>query len=510
MKKLPNLLIVDDVETNLFLLTSIINGLELNLISALSGVEALKKTAGLELALAIIDVRMPNMSGYELALKLNEERNENKVPIIFLTANYFNDAEMFKGYEAGAVDFLFKPFPKAILISKINVFLDLHIQKQTIAENSMLLKKSEFELNKSNLALQKSEKKYRSYIDNAPDGIFVSDDTGKIIEVNEAVCRITGYTRETLLDLSVSELVSEEMLEEGLAHFRKRLKKQALESDLMFRHCNGTNRWWSMEVVKLSQTRFIGFVKDITDSKKAQEELKNSLEQLRLLTQHVEKVREDERGSISRELHDQLGQSLTAVTIELGIIRQMVRDSDVLVKVNKVSALVTETIKSVQRLTAQLRPEIIVDLGLVPAIEWYTMEFEQRTGIEILLDMDSAIEMSPDASLNLFRIMQESLTNIVRHSRALQVEIRLSKNEETVYFSISDNGIGITEAQLRSKKSFGLMIMKERAISLKGTFEIYKKNDHGTVINLTLPLLLNAPLNRVPVDQEELPEIQHK
>jgi PAS domain S-box-containing protein len=386
MKKLPNLLIVDDIETNLFLLTSIINGLELNLISALSGVEALKKTAGLELALAIIDVRMPNMSGYELALKLNEERNENKVPIIFLTANYFNDAEMFKGYEAGAVDFLFKPFAKAILISKINVFLDLHIQKQTIAENSMLLKKSEFELNKSNLALQKSEKKYRSYIDNAPDGIFVSDDTGKIIEVNEAVCRITGYTRETLLSLSVSELVSEEMLEEGLAHFRKRLKKQALESDLMFRHFDGTNRWWSMEVVKLSQTRFIGFVKDITDSKKAQEELKNSLEQLRLLTQHVEKVREDERGSISRELHDQLGQSLTAVTIELGIIRQMVGDSDVLVKVNKVSALVTETIKSVQRLTAQLRPEIIVDLGLVPAIEWYTMEFEQRTGIEILLD----------------------------------------------------------------------------------------------------------------------------
>jgi signal transduction histidine kinase len=106
--------------------------------------------------------------------------------------------------------------------------------------------------------------------------------------------------------------------------------------------------------------------------------------------------------------------------------------------------------------------------------------------------------------------MQESLTNIVRHSRALQVEIILSKNEETVYFSISDNGIGITEAQLRSKKSFGLMIMKERAISLKGTFEIYKKNDRGTVINLTLPLVFNAPLNRVPVDQEELPEIQHK
>ena len=149
------------------------------------------------------------------------------------------------------------------------------------------------------------------------------------------------------------------------------------------------------------------------------------------------------------------------------------------------SAQVSDTIKTVQRLTAQLRPEILDDLGIAVAIEWYAKEFAHRNNVCISLNIDPEISIPPEASLTIFRIMQESLTNIARHSGATKVDIGLNIVGESLHFNISDNGIGITEKELNSKKSFGIKIMKERVVSLGGTFEIY--NENGTIIKLTLP-----------------------
>ncbi len=359
MNQLPNLLIVDDTEENLLLLEFVVKSINVNLIKASNGAEALEKTQEIELALAIIDVRMPVMDGFELARKLNELRPEAKVPIIFLTANYDRDAT--EGYESGAVDYIYKPLHREILISKISVFLDLFNQKQSIVRNTELLKESS-------------------------------------------------------------------------------------------------------------------------------EELKKSLEQLHSLAKYTEKAREYERKSIARELHDDLGQALTAVKIDLGIIKRSVSEENLLIKIDKLSALVGDTIKSVQRLTSQLRPEIIDDLGLEAAIEWYTKEFGTRNNIDVLLDIDSGISVSPDDSITLFRIMQESLTNIARHSGASQVKISLFSSENLINFTISDNGIGIPDLKLSSKKSFGLIGMRERAITLGGTFRIFNESGKGTVVSLIFPI----------------------
>jgi PAS domain S-box-containing protein len=229
-------------------------------------------------------------------------------------------------------------------------------------------------------------------------------------------------------------------------------------------------------------------VQDITDRKKAEEDLKNSLDQLHQLTNHIEEVRENERVSISRELHDDLGQSLTAVKIDLGIINQHVSDSEVIAKINKVSALVSETIKTVQNISSKLRPQIIDDLGLAAGIDWYTKEFAQRNHIEVFLDIDPIIIIPPDASLIIFRIMQESLTNISRHAKATRVDISLRKTDRTFNFMISDNGIGIKEPQIKSNNSVGIIGMMERAASLGGTFTIYSENESGTTIKLILPI----------------------
>ncbi|MFA5972416.1 MAG: response regulator [Lentimicrobiaceae bacterium] len=361
MKQLPNILIVDDNQINLAYLKAITNKIEINLIQALSGYEALEKTRGVELALAILDVKMPEMNGYELALKLNEERSEDKVPVIFLTANSVNETEEFKGYNSGAVDYIFKPVNSQILLSKVNVFLNFFEQKKIIVRNAELLKANA-------------------------------------------------------------------------------------------------------------------------------DELKSSLTQLQQLTQYIEQVRENERIAISRELHDDLGQSLTAVKIELGMIRHKVTDDEVVNKINKVTALVGDTIKTVQRLTSQLRPDIIDDLGIEAAIEWYTNEFSERTGIEISLDMDPGISLSPGDSLIIFRIIQESLTNIARHSKANLACILLYQKQGFISLIISDNGIGVTEEQKKAKNAFGLISMKERAASLGGTFFINSENGKGTEIVLSIPV----------------------
>jgi len=232
--------------------------------------------------------------------------------------------------------------------------------------------------------------------------------------------------------------------------------------------------------------RSIGTAQDITVM--SEQEFKSTLEQMRQLTQYIEKVREDERVAISRELHDDLGQALTAVKIDLGIIRQNVPDKEVVLKINKLSALVSETIKTVQRITSQLRPELLDDLGLEAAIEWYTKEYAKRNGVKVILDMDPGIECSPNVSLHIFRIMQEALTNIARHSGAARIDIRLSKTGNFLNFRISDNGIGINENEIKSKTSFGIISMKERATSIGGTLEVYNENDSGTVIKLAVPL----------------------
>ena len=166
----------------------------------------------------------------------------------------------------------------------------------------------------------------------------------------------------------------------------------------------------------------------------------------------------------------------------------MVPDNEVVLKIKNVSVLVSDIIKTVQRLTSQLRPQIIDDLGIVAAIEWYTKEFAQRTGIELFLDMDSGVPITPEASLTVYRIMQESLTNVARHSQATHVDIALNKAGESVYFGISDNGIGIAEDEIKSKTSFGIISMKERAASMGGTFDICREPDHGTLIMLIFPL----------------------
>jgi PAS domain S-box-containing protein len=221
MNQLPNLLIVDDTAENLILLAALIGKINVNLIKASSGAEALEKTRGIELALAIIDVRMPVMDGYELAMKLNEERTDDKVPVIFLTANYYNESELFKGYDSGAVDYIFKPLNSKILLSKISVFIDLFNQKQKIISGAKLLKTSTDELIQTNYTLKNREEKLeqeqifnKALLDSIP-GIFY------LFTYPELRMVVWNKLHETLFGFDAIEMRGQHIFEWHLSETRE-------------------------------------------------------------------------------------------------------------------------------------------------------------------------------------------------------------------------------------------------------------------------------------------------
>jgi PAS domain S-box-containing protein len=340
-------------------------------------------------------------------------------------------------------------------------------------------------------ALRESEEKYRLLFENATQSIAVVQDY-KIQFANPKCYEVLGFSMEELLNKPFSDFVYPDDNKVVYENYLKRIQGKPVPANV-FRVLRKDQlvRWVEESGVRIKwhgNDASLIFLSDLTIRKKAEEELNNSLEELHQLTQHMQEVREQERMGISRELHDDLGQALTAVKIDLGIIKQEVADQKTIQKIEKVSSLVSDTIKTVQRLTSNLRPDIIDDLGLETAIEWYTKEYAQRSGVKVFLTIDPGIEFSPNASLNIFRIIQESLTNISRHSKATQVDIRLKKTSESYIFVISDNGIGISENEIKSKRSFGLMSMKERAVSFGGTLDIYNNKKNGTEIKIIIPI----------------------
>ena len=225
--------------------------------------------------------------------------------------------------------------------------------------------------------------------------------------------------------------------------------------------------------------------------KKSQERLSDSREKLRHLNAHLQSVREKERTEIAREIHDEFGTILTALKIDLSWLeKKLPQEQPLLAEKTKNSLdLINAAIKAVQRISSELRPGILDHLGLASAVEWHVKEFGLRTGIacDISVDMDNA-EMDRDLSTTIFRILQEALTNIARHSEATEVSVGLREKEGILSLSVADNGKGILEEQLSAHDSFGLMGIKERVKHWSGDLTIRGIHNKGTTIEVHIPI----------------------
>lgn len=236
--------------------------------------------------------------------------------------------------------------------------------------------------------------------------------------------------------------------------------------------------------------RMIGCMTDITESRQARAELESSHERLRALAGHLQAAREEERTRVAREIHDELGQALTGLKMDLSWLRKkLTKDQDALKeKADSMLALMDNTIRSVRRISTALRPGVLDDLGLAAAIEWQVQEFQNRTGIKCQLaaELDDG-RLDRLRSTALFRICQETLTNIARHAHASRVKIRLQQKSGDVSLRVEDNGHGIPKSRLADPRSLGILGMRERALLLGGEVTIQSARGKGTTVTARIP-----------------------
>jgi PAS domain S-box-containing protein len=270
-------------------------------------------------------------------------------------------------------------------------------------------------------------------------------------------------------------------------------KKNTIYLESWQRRKDGTLRLlaWKCQNLRDAEGQITGVIssaRDITEIKEKEKELEESRERFEQLNLYLQRIREEERKLIARELHDDLGQALTAVKIDLRSLKSTLKnDNSSLNKIDKINSLVVDSIGTIKRITSDLRPHILDDLGLIPAIEWYTDEFKDRTKKKLSLSLEKNIDLPKEMEIVIFRILQESLTNIAKHSGAEKVTIEMKKAANHIILVIWDNGIGINPKEIKSAKSFGLLNMKERAREISGSLSIVSGPDIGTKISLLIP-----------------------
>ena len=229
--------------------------------------------------------------------------------------------------------------------------------------------------------------------------------------------------------------------------------------------------------------RWEGIMTNITESKLEQLEVRHSRARLAELTAHIEKVKEQERTRIAREIHDELGGNLSAIKMALAMLAaRLPEDAALQEKAGYVDALVDRTIDAVHRISVDLRPALL-DLGLVAALEWQVQEFEKQAGVHATFSANQReIDLDSEQASALFRIAQEALTNIAKHAHATRVTVKLALTRQHVALKISDNGGGIWQADRAKPESFGLRGMAERARALGGTLTLSHAPGGGTVV----------------------------
>ncbi len=241
----------------------------------------------------------------------------------------------------------------------------------------------------------------------------------------------------------------------------------------------------------------IGACLDVTDVNRTLERLRVSQEQLRALTKKLEHIREEERLAISREVHDELGQMLTALKIDLTLLARdvgggesaMPAAADVRKALQSMERLVDATIDSVRSIAMQLRPELLDAFGLVPAIEWHAADFEDRTKIRCLVEASAnEPQLATDVRTAIFRIVQEAMTNVARHAGADLVKVTIRDEGDHVVVAVADNGCGVSHAELARSRSLGVLGMRERAAMIGASFDIRGEPGRGTVVSLRLPV----------------------
>lgn len=361
------------------------------------------------------------------------------------------------------------------------------------------------ERHKMEQALQQSEQMNRSVVSVLAEGIVVQDSNGVIISSNKAANDILGRQEEET-DGKVSTDSDWAVIREDGTRFPgdEHPAMVALATGRSQRGVvmgvmrpEGERVWISVNadpILDESGDHVISVVSsftDITEKRQAELELRESQAQLKALTSHLQEVREDEKEMIAREVHDELGSTMTAMKLGMSWIDQHIGESDPVLqeKVETISRQLEKAVVTVRRLVTQLRPTLLDDLGLWAAIEWQLREFSKYTHIEVRDNLHcQQVEMvNRNKALAIYRVIQEALTNIAKHAQATTIHLDCWDRDDVLHITLEDNGIGLTEKTVISPTSHGLRGMSERISTVGGKLEILGTAGEGTVIAIEVP-----------------------
>jgi PAS domain S-box-containing protein len=328
-----------------------------------------------------------------------------------------------------------------------------------------------------------------------------TDEKGIIRYVNDNFCKISGYTAAELIGRNHRIVGSHQHPAQFIEDLWLTISNGRVWRGEFCNEARDESIYWvDMTIIpflneKNEPYEYLVLEGDITERKKAEELLSRSYQDIRQLASHLQDVREEERASIAREIHDELGQQLTGLKMDLSWIakRKTVQDDiEVKQKTTTILNLLDTAIKTVRKIATDLRPSILDDLGLIAAIEWQSEEFERRSGIctEFRSTMPE-FRYSAGIAIGLFRICQESLTNVARHAEASKIFISLQEHDnENILLKIEDNGRGFEVRKTGDKKTLGLLGMRERTLMMGGEFRIESDPGKGTTLFVTVPLTI--------------------
>jgi PAS domain S-box-containing protein len=355
------------------------------------------------------------------------------------------------------------------------------------------------ERKKSQQALVESENHLRTILETEPECIKLLNIKGELESMNPAgLAMIEADSLEQLIGQSIYSIINEPYREAFARQIENVFdgKSQALEFEIT--GLKGTQRCLETHSVPLKNAEgkiisLLGVTRDITERKKATEEIKNSREQLRHLTAHLQNIREEERKRIGREIHDELGQQLTAIKMYVAWIDKKIPAESVNIKnrLENILELLDGSNQSLRRILSELRPGILDDYGLIDGLEFLNRQFAITAGINVEFNAtEIPAKMAEEINTCIFRIYQEALTNITKYADAKKVTSSLIIMDDIIIVSIEDDGNGFEPENVQNNKSFGLLGMKERVYSLNGTFNLISSPGNGTKISILLPYVI--------------------
>lgn len=356
----------------------------------------------------------------------------------------------------------------------------------------------------ANRALESAEARVRGILDSAMDAIVTVDENQRIVLFNAAAETVFQCPRAQAIGTPLARFVPERFRtgherhvglfgETGTAS--RRMAGARIVTGL---RCSGEEFPVDASISHISEkgrTLYTVILRDVTERVRADEALRRSQQELRELASRMDSVREQEKSRIARELHDELAQALTALKMDTSWVAERLSAGQgaLAAKLTAMQAMLDGTVAATRRISADLRPLLLDDLGLVPAAEWLVQNFSERTGVRCELAVGAPeLELEPSLASAVFRILQESLTNVARHAQASLVEVILDRSAGQVTLTVRDNGRGFSPESPRKPNSYGLMGVRERAYLLGGEVRIASEPGRGTTVEVHVPLERDA------------------